>query len=369
MRLVLIILSQFFSGSIWFAGNVAYQGQGLLLSAVQIGFIFGTLVFAILNISDRYSPAGVFLSCAVCGAVFNLAGVFLVDHRFLLLSSRFLCGVALAGIYPVGMKIAASWFPETLSRALGWLVGALVLASGFPYFIKAFNLQSNAAAILSVTSLLCLAGGLIQFFGVKDGPHLPKGSRFDVTVIKKIFNHPGFKASSFGYFGHMWELYAVFAWAPLLIRTTGIEQPDLWSFLFFGAGFAGCGIGGLLALRLGSRFVALSALFISGTICLLSWMLSDLPVPVAMGVIMIWGATVVADSAQFSTLNTRFAPKAYVGSALTIVNCIGFFITVFTIEFVGYWIDAFGVRMAFVLLAAGPVFGWVSLKKYSPDIS
>ncbi|MCF6245734.1 MAG: MFS transporter [Desulfobacula sp.] len=365
MRLFFIVLSQFFSGSIWFAANVAFQGQGLLLSAVQFGFIIGTLVFAIFNISDRYSPARVFFACAVMGAVFNVSGIFLGEQKIYLLLSRLACGITLAGIYPVGMKIAASWYPATISRALGWLVGALVLAAGFPYLIKVFSWQGNADIILLGTSILCFLGGAIQLLFVGDGPHLPKGSKFNINVIKKMFLHPGFRAASFGYFGHMWELYALFAYAPLLIKNVTNHNVDLWSFLFFAAGFAGCSIGGIIALKTGSRFVALAGLLVSGFVCLISPVIVQLPQTAALIIIMVWGVAVVADSPQFSSLNTQFAPRAYVGSALTIVNCIGFFITIITIELLGLWIDLFGIRTAFLLLLPGPIFGWIALKRYA----
>jgi len=336
-----------------------------LLSAVQFGFIMGTLIFAFLNLSDRFSPVRVFFISALLGAVFNYSSAFLEDHRSLLIMSRLLCGMVLAGIYPVGMKIAASWYPETVSKALGWLVGALVLAAGFPYLIKAFNWKGDVDFILLTTSLCCLTGGFIQLFLVGDGPHLPKGSKFDIGVIKNVFRHPGFRAASFGYFGHMWELYAVFAYIPVLIKAISKSHVELWSFGFFGVGFLGCAVGGIIALKTGSRIVALAALFVSGTICLFSPFLTSLPPSVALIIIMIWGIAVVADSPQFSALNAQFAPRAYVGSALTIVNCIGFLITIITIELLGFWIDWFGVRTAFVPLVFGPVFGWISLKKYS----
>lgn len=362
MRLVFIILAQFFSGSIWFAGNVAFQGQGLLLSAVQAGFIIGTLVFAIFNISDRFSPVKVFFSCSIAGGLFNGLGMFLPGH-WLLLASRLCCGICLAGIYPVGMRIAASWYPETISRALGWLVGALVLASGFPYLIKALSWQTGPDIILLTTTILCLSGGVIQLLLVKDGPHLPRGAAFDITVIRKVFSHPGFRAASFGYFGHMWELYAVWAYVPVLINTIDTITPDRLSFLFFATGFAGCGIGGMLALKAGSRTVALSALLVSGMVCLISPAISIMPAPIAVGVLMAWGLAVVTDSPQFSAMNTRFAPDAYVGTALTIVNCIGFLITIASIELTGLWIDTFGIQTAFLPLAAGPVFGMIFLLK------
>ncbi len=365
MRLFFIILSQFLCGSIWFAGNIAYQGQDFLLSAVQLGFIIGSFVFAFFNISDRFSPVRVFFLSALFGGLFNYSSIYFENNLYFLLTSRFACGVCLAGIYPVGMKIAAAWYPDTISRALGWMVGALVLATGLPYLIKALNWQGHENAILQITALLCVTGGMIQLILVKDGPHLPRGSKFNLMALREIFLHPGFRASSFGYFGHMWELYAVFAYVPLLLSTIVTQHLDLWSFSFFCFGFIGCSMGGLIALKTGSRKVALTALFFSGTICLISPFLDNLPQAAALAIIMIWGIVVVADSPQFSALNTQFAPKEYVGSALTIVNCIGFLITIFTIELSGIWIKKFGIQTAFLPLMIGPVFGWISLKKYS----
>jgi MFS family permease len=165
----------------------------------------------------------------------------------------------------------------------------------------------------------------------------------------------------------MWELYAVFAYAPFLLKTILQDNAaiSIWSFGFFVAGFLGCALGGLIALKIGSRMVALVALFVSGIVCMISPFLLDLPKDVALFIVLVWGVAVVADSPQFSSMNTRFAPRAYVGSALTIVNCIGFMITIITIELLGWWINAFGVRTAFLPLVFGPVFGWISLKKYS----
>jgi MFS family permease len=362
MRLFLIVLSQFLSGSIWFAGNVAFLGQSRLLSALQFGFIIGTLLFAFFNISDRYSPVRVFFVSSCCGALCNGVGVFLKGALPLLMLSRVLCGISLAGIYPVGMKIAASWYPQTIANALGWLVGALVLASGLPHLLRVLNWHGGAGFILVVTSGLCLVGGTILITFVGDGPHLPLGARFDIRVIRNCFRNPRFRASSLGYFGHMWELYAVFAYVPVLIASIGVDRVALWSFCFFAIGFVGCAAGGKIALKTGSRVVASTALFLSGTVCLISPVLPELPSGIALAIIMSWGMSVVADSPQFSSLNTRFAPSRYVGSALTIVNCIGFLITIFSIELLGFWISWFGPRTAFLPLVVGPVFGWISMR-------
>lgn len=370
MRLFLIILSQFLSGAVWFAGNAAFQGQGLLLSAVQAGFIAGTLAFALLNLADRFSPARLFLVSAVFGGLFNAVPLWAGQHSGLLLMSRFACGACLAGIYPVGMKIAASWYPDTLGSALGLLVGALVLASGFPYLLRAVSWQGDPALILKTTSLLCLAGGIIQAALVRDGPALPKGSALNLKAIRQAFACQKFRAASLGYFGHMWELYALWAFIPLLFSNLVPSAPDSWTFAFFLAGFIGCGAGGLIALNIGSRKVAAAALAVSGTCCLISPLIQVLPLPVALGILMVWGGAVTADSPQFSALNARFAPRAYVGSALTIVNCMGFFITILSIELLSLWISAWEIRYAFLPLAAGPLFGWISMNrmKSGPEI-
>ncbi len=366
MRLLLIILAQFLSGSIWFAANAAFMDQTFLLSAVQAGFIAGTLSFAFLNLSDRFSPARLFFACSIAGAVCNMAGVFVPSSTGMLLVSRFLCGMALAGIYPVGMKIAASWYPKTLGRALGFLVGALVLASGFPYLIKAIAWQGDPGLILWVTSSLCLAGGLIQVIFVGDGPFLPKGSPFNPGVVRQLFSHPRFRASALGYFGHMWELYAVWAAVPLLFFVMVPARADAWSFGFFAAGFFGCAAGGVLSLKWGSRAVAGAALMVSALCCLVSPAILYLPLPLGLALILVWGLAVVTDSPQFSSLNARFAPQGYVGSALTLVNCIGFSITIFSIELVTFWIRHLGIETAFLLLAPGPILGWIWLNKKIP---
>ena len=366
MRIFLIILAQFFSGSIWFAANAAFQGQGLLLSGVQAGFITGSLLFALFNLADRFSPARLFCVSSICGGLFNSLPLVAGESWALVFASRVLCGICLAGIYPVGMKIAASWYPHTLGRALGFLVGALVLASGFPYFIKVVAWQGEARIILAATSVLCILGGLIQVAWVKDGPSLPRGSAFNLNALGKAFSHPGFRAASLGYFGHMWELYALWAFIPALLRTLVPGHADLWSFAFFFAGFLGCGLGGLASTRVGSRRIARLALAGSGICCLLSPALGTMSPAAALCILMVWGAAVAADSPQFSSLNARFAPRDYVGSALTLVNCMGFMITIVTIELLDLWIRTWGIEFAFLLLAPGPLAGWICMRRM-PD--
>lgn len=366
MRLVGIVLAQFFCTSVWFAGNIAYSGQVWLLSAVQMGFILGTLLFAILNIADRFRPKAVFLVCACVGALCNISSLWLPQELLWLFVARVACGVSLAGIYPVGMKIAASWYPKGLGWALGVLVGALVLGSGLPHLIRAIGWQGGPQEILWMTSALCVTGGLIQFFFVGDGPHLPKGSAFDLGVLRDIFAHPGFRASAFGYFGHMWELYAVYAHIPKVTQVFAPQTSAAWAFGFFVSGFLGCALGGRLAQTLGSRTVAMWSLRGSLLICLLSPLLFWLPSWLSLGVLMLWGALIIADSPQFASLNAQYAPKAYVGTALTIVNCLGFLLTIGSIQLLGALIPQVGIQWVFLILTIGPILGTWSLSPLTP---
>ena len=232
--LPLIILSQFACTTIWFAGNAVMadlqqdwrlpEGSlGYVTSAVQIGFIIGTLIFAILAIADRFSPRKVFFACALAGGGASL-GVALIPESFEgLLLLRFLTGFFLAGIYPVGMKIATGWFAEGLGRALGYLVGALVLGTALPHLLRALGADLPWEYVIVSVSGLAIAGGTIMVFFVPDGPHLPAASPFNPGALRAAFQVPGFRASAFGYFGHMWELYAFWAFLPVWLAAYAIH--------------------------------------------------------------------------------------------------------------------------------------------------
>ena len=214
-----IIISQFAGTSLWFAGNAVLpdlqrlwglspRALGYMTSSVQLGFIAGTLVFAVLAISDVFSPRKIFLICSLIGAFCN-AGVYLfADGLSSLMVFRFLTGFFLAGIYPVGMKIAAGWYQQDLGRALGYLVAALVLGTAFPHLLKAMSQSLPWSSVILTVSAIAAFGGLLMVVLVPDGPYLAKGSKFDPGALKKIFQSKNFRSSAFGYFGHMWELYA-----------------------------------------------------------------------------------------------------------------------------------------------------------------
>jgi MFS family permease len=368
-----IVLSQFAGGSLWFAGNAVLgdlqlalglpdAALGWITSAVQLGFIAGTLAFAFFALSDIASPRLVFFVCALAGAAANAASYALAQGLTSLLVLRFATGFFLAGIYPVGMKIAAGWYREDLGKALGFLVGALVLGTAFPHLLKGLGAALPAQQVVFGVSALALAGGAAMFAFVPDGPYLSRGARFDPRALASVFGAANFRASAFGYFGHMWELYAFWAFLPLVIaaHAAGLSV-SLWTFAIIAAGALGCVAGGLASLRHGSARVAFAQLSASGICCLLSPLLFHAPTPVFLAFLLFWGVVVAGDSPQFSALNAAYAPRELVGSALTIANCVGFAITIGSIELLNAAAGPLGAPWLFVLLAPGPLLGLLSL--------
>ena len=285
--LPIIVVSQFFCTSIWFAGNgvmddlisafnLADAALAHLTSAVQLGFIAGTLIFAFLTIADRFSPSKVFFWSAVIGAVINIGVIWDGNGLASLITFRFLTGFFLAGIYPVGMKIAADYFKKGLGKSLSFLVGALVAGTAFPHLLKDFAVDLNWQMVLIFTSAIAIVGGLLIITLVPDGPHRRPGQALDLTAFLQVFRNKNFRSAAFGYFGHMWELYAFWAFVPVILATyvyyhsgTSIDIP-LWSFLIIGLGGLACVIGGYLSSKFGAKKIAAYALVLSGSCCLVS---------------------------------------------------------------------------------------------------
>ena len=371
--LPVIILSQFTGTSLWFSGNavvldlqrdwgLSAHAIGYTTSAVQLGFVCGTLLFAFLVIADRFSPRRVFFVCSIAGASANAALLAAPPGEASLLALRFATGFFLAGIYPVGMKIAAGWYAEGLGRALGYLVGALILGTAFPHLLRASGTEFPWQQVVGWVSLLAAGGGVAMLLLVPDGPHLPRGSRFDPRALVVIFRSARFRASAFGYFGHMWELYALWAFIPALLlayaETHGVAlNVSLWSFAAIAAGALACAGGGILSIRFGSAPVAAVLLAVSGLCCLLSPLLFAADLPLFLAFLLLWGFSVSSDSPQFSALNAANAPREFVGSALTIANSIGFLITVVSIQLVSALLPLLGARYLFLLLLPGPLLG------------
>ena len=347
--------------------GLAENSVGYITSAVQLGFISGTLAFAFLAIADRFSPRWVFFICSLIGALANIALLVAPEGLPGLLLLRFATGFFLAGIYPVGMKIAAGWYEKGLGRALGYLVGALVLGTAFPHLIRSTGTELPWQQVMIGVSVLALAGGVLMLVAVPDGPYLPKKSPFDPRVLGIIFRSKRFRASAFGYFGHMWELYTLWAFMPTWLlaysEIKGISfNVPLWSFLVIAIGFFGCAGGGVISAKTGSAKVAAIQLAVSGICCLLSPLFFNAEFTVFILFLFIWGITVIGDSPQFSALNAENAPREYVGSALTIANSIGFLITVFSIQLINSLLPVIGPEYIFWLLIPGPVIGLWMLK-------
>ena len=383
--LPVIIFSQFTGTSLWFASNAVLgnlQRQwGLgnaalshMTSSVQLGFIIGTLLFAFFTISDRFSPRIVFFLCSLLGALANLGIYIAADGLISLLVFRFITGFFLAGIYPVGMKIAAGWYRKGLGQALGYLVGALVVGTGFPHLLKSTGHSFPWEHVILSISAISTLGGILMLLLVPDGPYAVRGTKFNGKALIIIFQSKDLRSASFGYFGHMWELYTLWAFFPVLIEAYGamVRQSlnvPFWSFWVIAVGCLGCIGGGLLSFKLGSPSIAFFQLLVSGICCLLSPFFFHAPMGIFLGFLVLWGIMVVGDSPQFSTLTAQTAPKELVGSALTIVTSIGFFITILSIQLTNFLIHFISPDYIFLFLVPGPIFGLVNLwplyRKYS----
>ena len=379
--LPIIILSQFASTSTWFAGNAIVDQLiektglgteiiGYVLSSVQLGFISGTLVFALLMIADRYSPSKVFLVCALLGAACNLMLLSQDISKWFLLSVRFGTGFFLAGIYPVGMKIAADYYEKGLGRALGYLVGALVLGTAFPYIFGGTNWGENPDMIIKATSILAIIGGLLIWLFVPNGPFRKPSSALHLNAGPQLFKIQGFRKAAFGYFGHMWELYAFWAFTPLAIQTFNEIHTKqlsilLWTGIIIALGGLSCMLGGIVSQRVGSKRVAITALLISGLLCIVSPLLFQTTSYVFLFGWCLWGMAVTADSPQFSGLVAGAIPSELKGTGLTLVNCIGFAISILSIQLLALLSNYLEVQFLFIILAIGPILGLLQLIKKS----
>lgn len=378
--LPVIVLSQFAGTSLWFVGNavlpelkealqLSQYALSHVTSAVMIGFVAGTLVFGILSLADRFSPVKLFFISTILGALTNVAVVWLAYDAVSLFILRFLTGFFIAGIYPVGMKIAADWYEKGLGKALGYLLGALVLGTAFPHLLKNRSFELPWESVLYFTSLFAFVGGVLMLVYVGDGPYRKKAEAFQWNAFSEIFKSKKWRQAAFGYFGHMWELYTYWGFLPLILalyaekNNISLNIP-LLSFLIIACGSISCITGGYLSLKIGSAKVATTALLISGICCFMSPFIYQLPLFAFLTVLFIWGLAVIPDSPQFSTLVANYAPNHLKGTALKIYNAIGFTISTISLIVIDrvYHSDSFFAKEnTMLLLGIGALVGLPSM--------
>jgi MFS family permease len=371
------------ASSTWFAGTAAgpalieawalsASGAAWLTISVQLGFITGTLIYSMLSVADVWSARRVFAVSAVLGAAANLGFAALAGDLAVAIALRALTGVTLAGVYPVAMKIVASHFRSGLGWRLGLMVGALTAGTSLPYLSTAIGADLSWRVTAGSASGLALGGAAVMIALVDDGPHLTGRAPFDPRAFARVFSIPRFRLTALGYFGHMWELYAV--WALVGGYLAGVlDSPRsiaAGSFAVVFAGAIGCAAGGWISNRAGERRVATVALITSAACCLASPLVLDLGTPVVIAFAVVWGLAVVADSPQLSALSAKSCPPEYTATALTIQNGVGFAITIASLQLLPLLAAEVGWRSAFLALAPGPIAGAFALdrlRRLPPD--
>jgi len=380
--LLLVSTAELLGMTLWFSATAAAPaiarefaldagGRAWLTMAVQAGFVAGTLVTALSNLADAINARRLFALGCLAGALCN-ASILLVPSAGSIIALRFCTGAALAWVYPPGMKIAAGWFLERRGTALGVVVGAVGVGSGLPHLLAWLGAGWPWRELVGASSLLAVGGAAIVVLAVKDGPHVSASAPFDRHALRVVLASRGSRLAMCGYFGHMWELCAMWTWigafaAAALGTTRGATTGSLVAFVTIASGAVGCVLAGRWADEWGKAHVAGVAMIASAACSLLSPAAFTASLALLLALAVVWGFAVVADSAQFSALVTEHTPRTHVGTALTLQTSAGFLLTMVSMRLVPPIAAAAGWRWAFVFLAPGPLLGAWAMGRLAAD--
>lgn len=373
--ITVLVLAQVSALSLWFISAailpdmlrqtpVSAAAQAALSSAVSAGFVTGALISALAGLSDRFDPRHVFCACAAVAAASGFALLLFEPGSAWSVAMRFVTGMMLAGVYPVGMKIAVGWGKDDRGMLVGLLVGALTLGSASPHLVAWFGGAEWRGTIMVVSTLTLVSAGLILFAGL--GPYHARAPGFRMSAITIAWTNRRVRYAYLGYFGHMWELYAMWAWIGVATLASyrltmgeaeAVSFSKLTAFLAIGLGGATCFLGGILADRIGKAEVTIIAMTISGTSAIAAALTFGGPAWITFVVVLIWGISIVPDSPQFSALVADGSPPEIAGSLMTFQTAIGFGLTIFTVQATPYFVEQTSWSTAMMVMALGPAFG------------